>query len=913
MQHVSDQHYRRPGMGSLTRYAAVFTGWRRLCMLTALLCGVATLAAADTHESGVSPAPVLGDLNGDGRDDVMLRHTDGRWFYYPMDGRSHITDQRGYADLTRNLAWQFAGIGDLNGDGRDDVLMRHTDGRWWYYPMDGRRHITAERGLAGLTRNLDWHVAGIGDLNGDGKDDVLLRNKNGRWYYYPMNGRRYLTDERGYADLTRDLDWQVAGMGDLNGDGKDDVLLRHTDGRWDYYPMDGRNPIADQRGLAGLTRNLAWSVAGIGDLNGDGRDDVLLRHTDSRWYYYPMNGRRFLIDERGYAGLTRNLAWQVAGIGDLNGDGRDDVLLRHTDSRWYYYPMDGRNYLADERGYANLTRNPDWSITDTDTLTPEDTAPSFGTAGVADQNYVTGAAIDALTLPAAGGGNGALTYSLTPDVPGLSFDAATRRLTGTPTSVGTYNMTYTVTDEDGDTDTLSFAITVNPDSSGTSTISRTEFEASAPTGYTSVTLGDSGSVWGVPVKYTSDSNSGTVAYMLLGTMKGCTFANAEADRSSRAYIKTQELGSLSNYESAIVCRKTSSTWNSFAGTRMTHLRVFDESSPTNIREYVYDAATGLYDETTSPAPEPVGFAPADQSSFDALAVGKRIVGNDPAYYTEFVSAGRFREVEDRVTYTGRYTYENTGPNAATVEFHYDDGDRCTSTITFDSATAGTLTYSCNDGERGTSSWRIVENPATDNTDQGAPDLVVESPSVSDSTLNTGASFTLRATVRNRGAGRSDATTLRYYRSSNSTISSSDTPAGTDAVSGLAASGSSSELINLTAPSSAGTWYYGACVESVSGESDTGNNCSSGVSVTVSVSGGGGGGGGSLGQCSVGLVVNPGESCTHPVNGEIFSVDSSGRGHFMFATAGRSISISANNVTFAASRNSDDSWTIERLG
>ena len=464
MQHVSDQQYRRPGSGSLTRYSdrvrAIFTGWRRLCLLTVLLCGVATLAAADTHESRVTPAPVLGDLNGDGRDDVLLRHTDGRWFYYPMDGRNHITDQRGYADLTRNLDWQFAGIGDLNGDGRDDVLMRHTDGRWWYYPMDGRRHITAERGLAGLTRNLDWHVAGIGDLNGDGKDDVLLRNKNGRWYYYPMNGRRYLTDERGYADLTRDLDWHVAGIGDLNGDGKDDVLLRHTDGRWDYYPMDGRNPIADQRGLAGLTRNLAWRVAGMGDLNGDGKDDVLLRHTDSRWYYYPMDGRRFLTDERGYAGLTRNLAWQVAGIGDLNGDGRDDVLLRHTDSRWYYYPMDGRNYLADERGYANLTRNADWSIADTDTLAPEDTAPSFGTAGVADQNYVTGAAIDALTLPAAGGGNGALTYSLTPDVLGLSFDAATLRLTGTPTSAGTYNMTYMVEDADGDTDTHNFTITV---------------------------------------------------------------------------------------------------------------------------------------------------------------------------------------------------------------------------------------------------------------------------------------------------------------------------------------------------------------------------------------------------------------------------------------------------------------------
>jgi hypothetical protein len=66
-------------------------------------------------------------------------------------------------------------------------------------------------------------------LNGDGKDDVLLRNKNGRWYYYPMNGRRYITDARGYADLTRDLDWQVAGMGDLNGDHRG--LERRRQGR----------------------------------------------------------------------------------------------------------------------------------------------------------------------------------------------------------------------------------------------------------------------------------------------------------------------------------------------------------------------------------------------------------------------------------------------------------------------------------------------------------------------------------------------------------------------------------------------------------------------------------------------------------------------------------------------------------
>ena len=74
----------------------------------------------------------------------------------------------------------------------------------------------------------------------------------------------------------------------------------------------------------------------------------------------------------------------------------------------------------------------------------------------------------------------------------------------------------------------------------------------------------------------------------------------------------------------------------------------------------------------------------------------------------------------------------------------------------------------------------------------APDLVVGSPSVSNSSPVTGASFTLSATVRNQGSGPSAATTLRYYRSTDATITTGDTEVGTDAVGTLAASGTSAE-------------------------------------------------------------------------------------------------------------------------
>ena len=115
---------------------------------------------------------------------------------------------------------------------------------------------------------------------------------------------------------------------------------------------------------------------------------------------------------------------------------------------------------------------------------------------------------------------------------------------------------------------------------------------------------------------------------------------------------------------------------------------------------------------------------------------------------------------------------------------------------------------------------------------GRPDLVVESPSVDDDSPETGGSFTLSATVSNDGDGGSAATTLRYYRSTDATITTGDTQVGTDAVGTLAASGTSDESIDLTAPSSAGTYYYGACVDDVTGESDTSNNCSSAVTVTI---------------------------------------------------------------------------------
>ena len=166
-----------------------------------------------------------------------------------------------------------------------------------------------------------------------------------------------------------------------------------------------------------------------------------------------------------------------------------------------------------------------------------------------------------------------------------------------------------------------------------------------------------------------------------------------------------------------------------------------------------------------------------------------------------------------------YAYQSSGQRHSTSDFDLDSANRNALGIAF----ANNRFYVVDSSD---------DKVYVINSIAPSPDLVISTTSVSSSIPVTGQSFEFRATVRNRGTGTSTATTLRYYRSTNSTISTSDTQVGTAAVGALSRQAASAETITLTAPSAVGTYYYGACVGSVSGEPYTDNNCSSSRRVRV---------------------------------------------------------------------------------
>ncbi len=109
---------------------------------------------------------------------------------------------------------------------------------------------------------------------------------------------------------------------------------------------------------------------------------------------------------------------------------------------------------------ATDSASPPVSVDYTFTITVEaDTAPDFGDASVGTRIWPPGTTAT-LVLPAATGGNGAITYAITPNLPdGLAFDADTRTISGAPsTATAVAEYTLTATDDEGDTGTLTFGI-----------------------------------------------------------------------------------------------------------------------------------------------------------------------------------------------------------------------------------------------------------------------------------------------------------------------------------------------------------------------------------------------------------------------------------------------------------------------
>ncbi|PYR32515.1 MAG: hypothetical protein DMF90_23425 [Acidobacteria bacterium] len=172
----------------------------------------------------------------------------------------------------------------------------------------------------------EWQLAGTGDLDGNGTADLVWRHDStGAVSVWLMNDVTLLSTAVISSGVP--LEWQIAGLGDLNGDTKADIVWRNSrTGDVAVWWMNGYHVTGIPIVSSGVP--LSWQITAIGDLDGDGHDDLLWRNAQTgdvaAWL---MNSETVLAIPILSRGVP--LAWQIAGLGDLDGDGKADVVWRH--------------------------------------------------------------------------------------------------------------------------------------------------------------------------------------------------------------------------------------------------------------------------------------------------------------------------------------------------------------------------------------------------------------------------------------------------------------------------------------------------------------------------------------------------------------------------------------------------------
>ena len=237
------------------------------------------------------PATLSGstsDFNGDWKNDLLARWTStGTLRLYAGNGTGGIG-----TGVLLGAGWgAFASletVGDFDGDGAADVLARETStGYLWLYRGNGKGGWALPRVRVGTGWGIFDAVVGVGDWNGDQRVDVLARRAStGELFLYPGNGRG------GWGARVRlGAGWNAmngfAGPGDVNGDGRADLVVREraTGYLW-LYPGNGTGGL-----LARVRLGTGWgsmtALTSPGDLDGDRVPDIVVRDGSGSLWLYP--------------------------------------------------------------------------------------------------------------------------------------------------------------------------------------------------------------------------------------------------------------------------------------------------------------------------------------------------------------------------------------------------------------------------------------------------------------------------------------------------------------------------------------------------------------------------------------------------------------------------------------------------
>ena len=240
---------------------------------------VSPSAASAVPPPGGGFSGVAGDFNGDGRDDIVTftRGAAADVYVALSNGSSFVGTGVKWHDFFA-VGTETPLVGDFNGDGKDDIVT-FTQG------AAADVYVALSNGSRFVGTGVKWHdffavgdeVPAVGDFNGDGRDDIVTftRGAAADVYVALSNGSSFVGTGVKWHDFFA-VGNEVPAVGDFNGDGRDDIVTFTRGAAADVY-------VALSNGSSFVGTGVKWhdffavgnELPTVGDFNGDGRDDIV--------------------------------------------------------------------------------------------------------------------------------------------------------------------------------------------------------------------------------------------------------------------------------------------------------------------------------------------------------------------------------------------------------------------------------------------------------------------------------------------------------------------------------------------------------------------------------------------------------------------------------------------------------------